>query len=203
MKRYAVYMRVSSDKQDVASQRHAITAWLAARGITDPVWYEETASGKRDDRPEFQRLCLDVRAGQIAGVVVFRLDRISRRAVTAMQTLLEWLTLGVEFFAVDQPILHLGTDNPMRLTIAAMFSEFAQIEREAIVARVRAGLRAAAARGKRLGAAPKVTAAQVADILRRHQAGDTERAIAAQVGVPRSTVGRHIRANVKANHGSR
>ncbi len=188
----AVYYRVSSDQQDVAAQRHAVNHWLAARGITDVVVYQDKMSGKRDDRPDFMRLCADVAAKTITAVVVYRLDRVSRNAVTALQVLLDWMRAGVEFFAVDQPILMLGKDNPMRLTITALFSELAQLEREAIVARVRSGMAAAKARGVKLGKAPSLTETQILLMKRSAAEGAKIQVLATRYGISRATVYRYL-----------
>jgi DNA invertase Pin-like site-specific DNA recombinase len=116
------------------------------------------------------------------------LDRLSRKATSAMQTLITWINQGVSFYAVEQPILHLGTDNPFRLTFCALMAEVAQLERESIVARVRAGLAAAKARGVRLGAPLKLSDALRDDMRRRRAAGHTYKQIAAELQVSPSTV---------------
>ena len=59
------------------------------------------------------------------------------------------------FISVTQPVLNLGHENPFRRTMLAAFAEIAELERETIVARVRAGLDAAKKRGTKLGAPRK------------------------------------------------
>jgi len=162
--------------------------------MTPTQTFEDTMSGKRSDRPGFQALCAAVANGEIDVVVVYRLDRLSRQALDAMQLLLDWMQAGIEFYAVDQPILHLGADNPFRLTFVALMSEIAQIERETIVARVKAGLRAAKARGQRLGRPRKVTDEQHRSIHTEAEAGLSIRAIAKRVGVSPTTVHRVLRS---------
>lgn len=188
----AVYYRVSTDSQDVAAQRHAVQQWLAIRGITEYAAYTDVASGKHDDRPEFQRLCADVRARAITAVVVWRLDRVSRKATTALATLIEWINVGAEFWAVDQPMFQLGKDNPFRLTFLAMFSELAQLEREAIVSRVRSGMAAAKARGVKLGKSQTLTAQQAAALRAQIAAGDSVVTAARQYGISRATAYRYV-----------
>lgn len=186
-----MYKRVSTDKQDLAMQDHAISEWLAKRGIGEVVEYsDEGVSGKTMKRPGIQALLADIASGKITTVIVYRLDRISRDAISAMKLLLDWMQRGVEFFAVDQPILCLGKDNVMRLTITALMSELAQIERDVIVSRVKAGLAAAKARGVKLGADPKLTDAQRSRAVAGIAAGKTYRAMARELGVSPSTVHR-------------
>ena len=193
--RLGVYKRVSTSAQDSDSQDHAIRQWLVDHPqYTDVVEYEDAGmSGRDDSRPQFQALQAAVRAGEVQAVVVYRLDRLSRNAVTALRLLLEWLTADVEFFAIDTPILQLGRENPMRLTIAAMFSEFAQLEHQAIVARVRAGLAAAQARGVKLGAERKLSDEAVQAARDMQQSGRSVRAIASEFGVSAATVSRSLR----------
>lgn len=159
--RIAVYYRVSTDKQDLASQEHAVNCWLEAflrdKEASITVFKDEGKSGKDNQRPGFLALKAAVLAGEIDTIVVYRLDRLSRNAITAIQLLLDWIQRDLAFYSVSQPIFMLGKDNPFRLTMIALFSELAQIERETIVARVRAGLDAARKRGKKFGR-PRVKA---------------------------------------------
>lgn len=183
--RVAVYRRVSTDQQDVASQDHAIKEWLT-RHIpnADVVTFEDVGiSGKTDARPGFQALCAAVAKGDVKTVVVYRLDRLSRSAVTAMKLLIEWIGAGVEFFAVDQPILQLGKGNPFRLTFCSLMAEVAEIERETIVARVKAGLKAAKARGVKLGKASSIPPEKAFAIRESRMAGYSYRQIAEKYGV--------------------
>ena len=95
--------------------------------------------------------------GKIDTIVVYRLDRFSRDASTAIRLILSLDSAGVAFIAVTQPVLNLGHENPFRRTMLAAFAEIAEIEREPIVARVVAGLEAAKKRGVVLGAPKKLT----------------------------------------------
>jgi DNA invertase Pin-like site-specific DNA recombinase len=191
----AIYRRVSTDRQDTASQDHAIQQWLAARGWTAAkVFEDEGRSGKDDTRPGYQALCAAVAAGEIDTVVVYRLDRLSRKATTAMQVLIAWIQQGVGFYAVEQPILYLGTDNPFRLTFCALMAEVSQLERESIVARVRAGLAAAKARGQRLGRPAQISAERKLRIAALCAEGRTLSEVARLENVSRDTVRKAIRA---------
>jgi DNA invertase Pin-like site-specific DNA recombinase len=195
MKRIAVYRRVSTSAQDTVSQDHAVQQWLATRGwIAATVFEDEGRSGKDDTRPGYLALCAAVAAGEVDTVVVYRLDRLSRKATSAMQTLITWINQGVSFYAVEQPILHLGTDNPFRLTFCALMAEVAQLERESIVARVRAGLAAARARGQRLGRPVTFTEERLRRIAALVAEGRTLSEVARLENVSRNTVRKAIRA---------
>jgi len=185
------YLRVSTHDQDCDSQRHAITEWLKGRSETEVRWFQDDGiSGALDARPAFQDLLAAVERKEIDTVVVFRLDRLSRRAVMAMQLLLTWIQQGVAFYAVNQPILHLGQENPMRLTIAAMMSEIGEMERQTIVSRVRSGLAAARARGQRLGPEFKLSASQQQLAREMRAAGISCRLVGERFGVSAATIWR-------------
>lgn len=190
--RIGVYIRVSTDKQDTDMQEFAIAEWLAKHAPNADVRYfrEASMSGKLDNRPQFRALCDAVATDAIDMVLVYRLDRLSRQATTALRVLLDWMQAGKSFIAVDQPIFTLTQDNPLRLTIIALFSELAQIERETIVARVKAGLRAAKARGIKLGAPRKLDERQRRAIQQDRRAGASLRQLAEKYGVNDSTISR-------------
>ena len=184
----AVYMRVSTHQQDTKMQKHEIDQYLIKHNITKVNWYvDEGISGKTTQRPEYQRMCADVDAGRITSVIVYKLDRLGRDAITSMRLLLDWMTKGVEFFSVTQPILQLGKDNPFRITIISIFSELAQVERQTIVQRVISGQAAAKARGVKFGHAP-IYGPEVARQAKQLRAqGHTFKQIAQALNVSRST----------------
>jgi len=158
----AIYYRVSTERQDLDSQRHAVETWL--RDLAESkqpkkvtVFQDEGISGKTTKRPGFQALLETAHAGKIDTIIVYKLDRFSRNATTAIKLLLSLDEAGVGFISVTQPVLNLGHENPFRRTMLAAFAEIAEIERDTIVARVRAGLDAAKKRGVKLGAPVKIS----------------------------------------------
>jgi DNA invertase Pin-like site-specific DNA recombinase len=162
MRNAAIYYRVSTDRQDLDSQKNVVETWLQnlpdeRKPLSVKTYEDEGISGKTLNRPEFQRLLNDARTGKIDTIICYRLDRFSRHATTAIRLLLDLDEAGVAFISVTQPVLNLGHENPFRRTMLAAFAEIAEIERETIVARVRAGLDAAKKRGVRLGAPQKTT----------------------------------------------
>jgi site-specific DNA recombinase len=83
-----IYTRVSTDEQaregvSLNAQLEACRRYAAARGWVLGDEYQDVQSGKRDDRPHYQALLLDVRQRRARGegcvVVVLRLDRLGRR----------------------------------------------------------------------------------------------------------------------------
>lgn len=196
MRRIATYMRVSSQHQETAMQQHAIAEWLAKHPEYEVVArFEDLAiSGKRDNRPGFIELCAAVSAGNVDAVLTYRLDRISRRAVTALQTLIDWTRAGVEFFAVDQPILNTAKDDPFRLTKLAMFAELAEVESKTFGSRVKAGMAAAKANGAKFGVKQSITDEQIRQFVAFRKSGMTGKRAARAAGVSRAQALRRIKS---------
>lgn len=183
MKKACIYYRVSTDKQDLSSQRVAIKAWLQDKDykITE-VFRDEGYSGKDTKRPAFNKMMRAAKQGEFDTIICYRLDRFSRDATTAIKTILELDEIGVAFISVSQPVLNLGHENPFRRTMLSAFAEIAQIERETIVARVKSGLEAAKSRGQKLGAPIRFSQEEVGKALRLRSEGKTYKQIAEILG---------------------
>ena len=195
MKKVAVYYRVSTEKQDLASQRDVVEKWL--NDLDDKkkpdhitVFKDEGISGKTASRPGYQEMLKTAFSKKIDTIVVYRLDRMSRNATEAIQTLLSLDAAGVAFISVTQPVLNLGHENPFRRTMLAAFAEIAEIERETIVMRVKSGLEAAKKRGVRLGPPIKANEETQLEIKRLRSEGKSYSDIAKITGLGKGTVHR-------------
>ena len=181
MDKIAIYYRVSTEKQDLASQKNTVEKWLAElpkKPTKVHIVEDEGISGKHENRPGYKALMKMALNRQIDTIVVYRLDRLSRNATVAIKTLLELDEYGVGFISVTQPVLNLGHSNPFRRTMLAAFAEIAEIERETIVQRVKSGLEAARKRGTKLGAPVKATAEKQQTARQMKAAGDSYKRIA-------------------------
>ena len=184
----AIYMRVSTDKQDTSSQKHEIDQFLIKHNMSNVSWYvDEGISGKTTKRPAYQKMCADIRDGKVESVVMYRLDRLGRDAITTMRLLFDWMQQDISFYSVTQPILQLGKDNPFRITIISIFSELSQIERETIVTRIKSGLEAAKARGVKLGARDKHSN-MIPTIKAMRATGKSVKEIVRETRIPQSTI---------------
>lgn len=197
MKKVGIYYRVSTDKQDFASQDSAIDDWLKAlpedRRPQDVFRFsDEGISGKTLNRPGLQQILDAAYQKKIDTVIVYKLDRLSRNATSAIRLILNLDDAGVAFISVSQPVLNLGHENPFRRTMLAAFAEIAEIERETIVARVKAGLDAAKRRGVKLGAPKKFNTEDEQKVLELRKDGWTVRKIAKEVGFSVGTVSKII-----------
>lgn len=200
MKNVAIYYRVSTDKQDLDSQIQAVNQWLvdlpeSKKPKQTYVFKDEGISGKTINRPGFQAMMQVAYEKKIDTIIVYRLDRFSRNATTAIKTILNLDEVGVGFISVTQPVLNLGHENPFRRTMLSAFAEIAEIERETIVTRVKAGLEAAKKRGVKLGPPVKIDAKTRSRALTLRSEGRTFREIAKELELSVGAVHKLIKSD--------
>lgn len=185
MRHAAVYYRVSTDRQDYESQKMVVEEWLKMQKSKPKITVIEdyARSGADKNRPGYKKLMELIRSGKIDTVIVYRLDRFSRDATSAIRAILEMDELGVAFVAVGQEALNLGHKVPFRRAILAIFAELAEIERSITIERVKAGLAAARKRGVKFGAPIKVSAEVIATVVQKRKEGATFKQIAKAVGL--------------------
>ncbi len=175
------YARVSTLEQDPALQHDALNAAGAVRVFTD------YASGATGQRPELSA-CLDyVRGGDV--LAVWRIDRLGRSVPDLVQIVNALAGRGVAFRSLTEAI---DTTTAGGELVFHVFAAIAQMERRVIAERTRAGLQAAAARGRR-GGRPTVMTPDRVQLARAMRAQNkTLDQIAATLGVGRSTVTRAL-----------
>jgi DNA invertase Pin-like site-specific DNA recombinase len=171
------YARVSTNEQNLAMQTDA----LAKAGCAHT--FEDTASGAKADRPGLKAALDFVRKGDV--LIVWKLDRLGRSLPHLIGTVSQLEARGVGFRSLTEAI---DTTTPGGRLIFHVFGALGQFERDLIRERTRAGLDAAAARGRQGGRKPVVTG----DKLRRAQAlvdgGLTVREAAARVKVGKTAL---------------
>jgi len=147
----AVYCRVSTDAQTTASQKNALR--IAVRRYAGRiVWYTETISGGAETRPALGELGKAIAAGKVERVLVFALDRLSRRGVLdGLKYLEAWTAKGVVVESLQEPWVQATADPALRELMLSIAFWGARQQRERIRQCVTAGLRAAKARGVQLG----------------------------------------------------
>jgi DNA invertase Pin-like site-specific DNA recombinase len=200
--RVAVYYRVSTERQDLDSQRQAVEQWIREQPESKQpskvtVYQDEGISGTTLRRPQFQSMMQHCYEKKVDTIIVYRLDRFSRNATTAIKLLLNLDENGVAFISVTQPVLNLGHENPFRRTMLAAFAEIAEIERETIVIRVKAGLEAARKRGVKLGAPTKIDPEMQAKALTLRASGHTFKQIATEMKISVGSVHKLIKQSVE------
>lgn len=141
------YARVSTADQNPALQLNA----LAAAGCAKV--FEDRASGARADRPGLHAALDYAREGDV--LVTWKLDRLGRSLPQLIETVSALERRGVGFRSLTEAI---DTTTPGGRLVFHLFAALGQFERDLIRERTRAGLAAAAARGRRGGRQPVVTA---------------------------------------------
>ena len=187
MKRAAMYLRVSTDGQTVENQRLALAEVAARRGWeVVATFQDEGISGAkgRDKRPAFDKMLKDASRRRFDVLMVAAIDRLGRSTATVCVTLADLSAAGVEFFAHRE-----GMDGttPQGRAMLQMASVFAELERELIRDRVKAGLARVKAEGRRLGRPPMETAVK-AKVQQLRGEGMPFRQIAATCGLALSSV---------------
>ena len=140
------YARVSTIDQDPALQRDALAA--AKCGNV----FEDCASGARADRAGLRAALAYVRDGDV--LIVWKLDRLGRSLPHLIETVTALEKRGVGFRSITEAI---DTTTSGGRLVFHLFGALGQFERDLIQERTRAGLAAAAARGRKGGRKPVVT----------------------------------------------
>jgi DNA invertase Pin-like site-specific DNA recombinase len=197
-KRCAVYLRVSTDAQVTENQEPDIDRLVAARGFEIVDRYVEKKSTKKQ-RPEFDRMLADAHAGRFDVVVVWALDRFGRDTIGNMVAVRDLDQRGVQLVSVREPWL--DTTGPTRTLLVAIFSWVAEQEREQRSARTKAGLARVRQRGsksgKPIGRPRRLDQETVARVHSLAARGQSSRAIAVALKVPRRTVRRALETGQK------
>jgi DNA invertase Pin-like site-specific DNA recombinase len=186
--RAALYLRVSTEGQATDNQRPELEQLARARGMRVVRVFEECASAVAS-RAQFGAMMAGAHAGQFDALLVWALDRFGRSMVGNMAAVLELDRLGVQVVSVREPWL--DTSGPVRSLLVAIFSWVAEQERAQLVARTKAGLTRARARGIRLGR--PAARVDVARALELRAGGLSLRDVARELRVPPTTVARALR----------
>ena len=160
--RCAIYTRKSSEEglqqqfNSLDAQREAAESYIASqkanRWVALQDRYDDGGfSGGNTDRPALKRLLVDIEAGRVDLVVVYKIDRFSRSLADFMRMMTVFEEHGVAFVSVTQAF---DTSSSMgRLTLNILLS-FAQFEREIIGERIRDKIAASRQKGKWTGGTP-------------------------------------------------
>jgi putative DNA-invertase from lambdoid prophage Rac len=185
----AIYARVSTLDQKTDMQLTELRAYIARMGWTAVEYQEKMSSVKH--RPVLERLLTDARLRKFDIVVVWKIDRFARSMKQFTDNVLILDQAGVRFIAPTQGI---DTDkqSPTGRFLMQILAAFAELERNMIVERVRAGVAEAQRQGKHCGRPKKIFRRDEA--LRMKAAGASLRVIAKTLGIPLTTVADALRA---------
>jgi putative DNA-invertase from lambdoid prophage Rac len=152
----ALYARVSTTDQNCEAQLKELREFASRMNWQVFQEYVDTGfSGSKASRPALNQLMADVSLKKFDAVAVYKLDRFGRSVLNMTQQLGTLEALGIRFIAISQGI---DTDkaNPTSRLLLHILSSIAEFEREIIRERTVSGIRAAKAKGKKLGRPKKV-----------------------------------------------
>ena len=188
--RVAIYARVSTanNGQDPTMQTRELREYAERRGWTvagEP--YVDFITGSKEKREALDRLMSDAHKRRFDVVAVWKFDRFARSVSHLLRALENFNALGIAFVSLTE---QMDTTTPAGKMVFTVLGAVAELKRSLIAERVRAGLRNARAKGKRLGR-PRVVVDR-SRIGRLRAQGRSWREITEETGVSKGTAQRSL-----------
>ena len=176
----ALYIRVSTEKQELENQLRPLQEFAAKRGFEVVQIYKDIATGKNSYREAFNEMMKEAHQRKFNAILVWALDRLSREGLSKTVNLIEHLgKIGIDVISYSEP--YLDTTNELaRNVLLAVVSTLAKAEGEKISERTRAGLDRIRRQGKKLGRPatnPEIRKKAAALIKRGNGVRETARAL--------------------------
>ena len=188
MKRCALYLRVSTVDQHPETQVHDLRQLAQQRGYEIVREYNDRITGTKAKRPGLDELLRDARRGQFDVLLVWASDRLARSVRHFLEVLDELNHLGIEFVSFRE---QLDTGGPLGRAVIVIIGAVAELERNLIVERVRAGMRRARLEGRHIGRRPLVVDREA--LLQERAHGRSLTQIAHMFRVSRASVSRLLK----------
>ena len=145
----AIYTRVSTQDQSTEMQTQDLRHYCEQRGFEIYKEYSDLGiSGVKDKRPALDELMSDAKKRKFDAVLCWRFDRFARSTKHLVTALEEFRHLGIDFVSYQEAI---DTSSPLGKALFVIVSAIAELERNILLERVRAGLRRAKESGAILG----------------------------------------------------
>lgn len=128
-KRVAAYARVSSGKEamlhSLSAQISYYSEYIAKHSDWDysGIFADEAMTGTKDNRPEFQKMLKECRAGNIDLILTKSISRFARNTVTVLESIRELKALGVDVFFEEQNIHSISAQGEVMLTILSSYAQ--------------------------------------------------------------------------------
>jgi DNA invertase Pin-like site-specific DNA recombinase len=148
-----IYARVSTNLgQSPEFQLRELREYCKKRGwVVAGEYVDRGISGAQESRPELNRLMADAHHRRFDVVVVWKFDRFARSVAHLLRALETFRALGIEFVSLSEQV---DTSTPTGKMVFTVLAAVAELERSLIGERVKAGLRNAVAKGRKLGRPP-------------------------------------------------
>lgn len=185
---------MSTADQSCARQERDLAAFAERADYEVVGVYKETASGVKLDRAERKRVLALAQRREIDAVLVTELSRWGRSTTDLLATLKELEARRVSLVALNGMAFDLTT--PHGRMMATLLAGIAEFERELTQERIRSGIAAAKARGKRLGRQPgqRPKSDRLAPkVLALIAQGRSYRLVGREVGLSKNTVAEIVR----------
>ncbi len=158
-----LYLRVSTNDQNVESQKFALLDYCSRQGLQNyEMFVDHGISGAKESRPALNEMMARVENQECSQVIVFSFSRFARSVSHLLKALQKFKEKNVRFVSTTE---QLDTNSPMGLALFTILGALAQMEREIIRNRVIAGLQNAKAKVKRIGRERKRTDALIHSLL--------------------------------------
>jgi DNA invertase Pin-like site-specific DNA recombinase len=151
MKRAALYMRVSTLDQHPETQLLDLRQMAAQRSLEIVAEFTDRISGAKARRPGLDQMMSDARRGKFDVILVWASDRLARSVKHFLDVLDELNRLNIEYVSFRENI---DTAGPLGRAIVVIIGAVAELERNLIIERVRAGMRRARLEGQHIGRNP-------------------------------------------------
>jgi len=190
--RVGLYARTSTSRdQDPALQIEELRQVAEQRGWTVAGEYIDRGhSGAKDRRPQLDRLMKDAAAGRLTMVCCWKFDRFARSVRHLVMALDHFRALGVDFISLRDGI---DTSTPAGRFTFHVIAAVAELERELIRERTKAGIAAAKRKGTKLGRPQTYVNLPLVRVLLGQ--GRSIRSIAKELGVGATTIRRALKSN--------
>ena len=181
----AIYVRVSTKKQDETNQLPRLREISNNRGFEVYREYSDEASGRDANRPGWKELMQDASEHRFDAILVTKLDRVMRSLVQLNITMTNLQSYGVKLICAD--IGEIDYSSPMGKVQMQIIGAIAEWEREIIVQRTKEGIEAKKLQGIRLGRKRRDDI-PIDTIVKLRLAGNSWKSIARDLHIPKTTL---------------
>lgn len=190
----ALYTRVSTQDQSVDMQITELRRYCEQRGFQIYKEYSDRGvSGTKDKRPALDELMSDAKKRKFDAVLCWRFDRFARSTKHLITALEEFRHMGIEFISYQENI---DTSSPLGKAMFTIVSAIAELERNILLERVRAGLKRAKENGRILGR-PKRLDLDVKELQKMRDQGLSFKKIGKRVKACPATIYQILRKSIR------